>query len=241
MADVVEHETKRQRTAEDEEPAAAADDDSDEEPPEDDVELTTFASLVDAVRENAIKTIDVELPMAPSTPEQMKELADALEKNTSITWIAITQTQDEGEDDGIGDDMWAVFFAALGRGAAPNLTHLNLEGNEFGDDGAAALAACVRAGALSKLKHLQLNHNPMGDAGALALADCASAGGLPELKELNISNNSVEVAGATAAALKACIATGHFPKLNRMYVNEDPWSKALEAACKARDIVLRHY
>ena len=226
-------------------PAANDDDEEseeDSEEEEEEKEVKDFATLVEAICTNATKNLDGpwgscfgQLP----TLEQAKQLAGALELNTSLTRIRITDT---AEDGGIGDDVWAVLFAAFGRGATPNLKSLNLEWNELGDDAAAALAACVRAGGLSNLKYLQLNHNPMGDAGAICIADCASMGGFPELKELNISNNSVDFGcKATTEFLTACVSSGSFPKLGRMYINDDPWPKKLEEACKARKIVLRHY
>ena len=212
---------------------------------EGDEKVTDFASLVDAVRTSSITHLKgpwgdmSHLALDLPTKAQAEQLADALELNTSLTKISITDTEGVG---GINDDVWTALFAAIGRGALPNLKYLNLECNEFNDTAAAALAACVHAGGLANLQHLQLNHNPMGDAGAIAIAGCASAGGFPELKELNMSNNGVNFGRKTTRdTFTACVSAGCFPKLGRMYINDEPWPSALEEACKARKIVLRHY
>ena len=95
--------------------------------------------------------------------EQVKQLADVLIANTSVTNIYISGS--DGEGDGIGDDAWRVLLPSLGKGA-PNLKHLNLSGNAFGDGACAAIADAVSAG--GKLVRLYPNEDLLSHKGLKA-------------------------------------------------------------------------
>ena len=64
------------------------------------------------------------------------------------------------KDMGADDAAMAAFSGALGRGAAPALETLYLNGNEIGNEGARHLGDALARGAAPALKMLDLDRNP---------------------------------------------------------------------------------
>ena len=144
---------------------------------------------------------------------------------------------------GFGDAGVQALCEGLGRGAAPSLHTLVLDGfsfNKFGPAGAEALATALRRGAFPKLELLDLQGNPIGNQGVAALAaplrklpaletlflwDCCEIGdegvaslvdnlGKDDFKALDeLCIDSNKITDAGMAKLLAALDAGGLPKL----------------------------
>ena len=147
--------------------------------------------------------------------KQIALLANALQKNHSLTYLKLRENQ-------VGDAGASALAKALQNNHS--LTKLDLSSNQVGDAGASALAKALQknhsltdlnlgrnkvgdAGASALAKALQNNHsltyidlgeNQVGDAGASALANALQTN--HSLKKLNLGWNQMGAAGASALA-----------------------------------------
>jgi len=152
---------------------------------------------------------------------------------------------------GFGDAGVQALCEGLGRGAAPSLHTLVLDGfsfNKFGPAGAEALATALRRGAFPKLELLDLQGNPIGNQGVAALAsplrkrraiqtlllggcEIGNEGvaslvdnlGKDDFKALDeLCIDSNKITDAGMAKLLAALDAGGLPKLvNHMWVLKD--------------------
>ena len=81
-------------------------------------------------------------------------------------------------DNALGEVSVVALAKALGKGVAPQLQMLGLNGNELGERSAMALAAAIRApGALPSLTGLWLGGNGVGEAGRRVLDEAVQSTG----------------------------------------------------------------
>ena len=121
--------------------------------------------------------------------EGAKELAEALETNTSLTTVILS-------NNGIGD-RGAIALATALR-ANHTLKSLDLSNNGIGDRGANMLADALGTNDTLKIKSLNLGNNDIGDRGAIALA--GALGTNKTLTTLNLTANDIGEEGAIALA-----------------------------------------
>ena len=162
---------------------------------------------------------------------------------------------------GCGDAGMQALCEGLGPGAATSLRQLNLGFNQFGPVGAEAFAAALRRGAMPKLEWLGLSFNPIGSQGVAALAEslrkmpallfldlswCEIGDegvaslvanlGKDDFKALNIlflrNNKITDVGIATLARVRDAPNTNALPKLEALFLMENPASAAALQAAK---------
>jgi hypothetical protein len=104
------------------------------------------------------------------------------------------------EANGLSSVGGSALAAALHRGVAPNLTHLNLGCNGIGRDGAIELAAALALRCCPLLLSLDLHGNGVGDDGCVAIGAALAAGAVPSLDMLDLSANRIEDRGCIALA-----------------------------------------
>jgi hypothetical protein len=85
------------------------------------------------------------------------------------------------------DRASAALADALGDGACPHLTVLNLRCTGLDPLGAQRLAHAIETRALPRLEELNVEFCKIGDDGAKALAAALRTGGAPELKMADLS------------------------------------------------------
>ena len=122
------------------------------------------------------------------------ELCKSLTNNN----VAATLCMLDLEANGLSWAGGSELAAALRRGAAPELTHLNIACNSIGGNGAAALADALSCCPL--LVSLDLHGNAIGDDGCVALGAALAAGAVPSLDLLDLSANRIEDRGCAALA-----------------------------------------
>ncbi|KAG0311509.1 hypothetical protein BGZ99_010121, partial [Dissophora globulifera] len=130
------------------------------------------------------------IEMVPKSIEEkdLKELADALKINATLTTLNFTHSS-------IGDNGAQMLLEALK--ANSTLTTLNLRSNSIGLIGAQALSKLLKIN--SSLTTLHLDSNSIGDDGAQVLSTALEANSA--LTTLDLENNSIESIGARALAV----------------------------------------
>ena len=124
--------------------------------------------------------------------------------------------------DSIGDTGLSALATAVGNGALPLLTYLDLENNQIGDAGLASFAAALGSGALPLLENLTLGYNNIGDDGLIALAEALGNGSLPSLMYLYLSNNNIGDTGLSALA--TAVGNGTLPECITIPLDGNPAS-----------------
>ena len=118
---------------------------------------------------------------------EAKMLADALQSNTSLTYLNLSYNQ-------ISDEGVRVLASALRT--HPSLKRLDLQGNQISDEGVKALANGLRTN--MKLEYLSLESNQIGDDGVKALARSLQANTI--LQSLILHSNQIGNEGVKALA-----------------------------------------
>ena len=125
---------------------------------------------------------------------------------------------------GFGDTGMRALCEGLGRGAAPSILTLMLDGNKFGPAGAEALAAALHRGAMPKLDMLSFHSNPIGNQGIAALA--ATLRQRPALQQLSLAR--CEIGDEGVASLVANLGKDDFGQLEKLYLSNN---KITDAGC----------
>lgn len=104
----------------------------------------------------------------------------------------------------LGEAGMTALAGALGKGALPLLSDLNLCKSYIGDAGLEALAQVFSNGLLLCLKKLCLAGNQIGDDGITAFALALSQGGKASLQELRLGSNQIGDIGISVLASAVC-------------------------------------
>lgn len=124
--------------------------------------------------------------------DQMKNLAEALKKNTTLTALRFFLSD-------VGDEGARTLATALYVNTT--LTTLDLKSSGIGNEGAKAIAAALREN--TTIAELNLQHNDeIGDEGVIALAEAFQVN--TTLKNLNIGGRS-KIGGEGIKALTAAL------------------------------------
>lgn len=173
-----------------------------------------FEDALQDIRRNSCSQVDLGLRDLDS--EKAKELAVALEGNSSVTTLHLSYNRlgNEGVtalaqvlrgslvqtlhlvNNYIGDEGARALASALRNG---HLTELWLFKNDIGPEGAAALAASLPD---SEITQLLFSSNRIGEEGGRALLEAVSSSALSEL-DLSDNSCSGELLGQIKAVLEA--------------------------------------
>lgn len=144
------------------------------------VSVTGIRAIADSISQNGCLLVCLTLASCNIQNKGASILADALEKNTTITRLDL-------EGNRISDVGAKAIFAAVLDPPHPRLLSLNLAYNQLSDD------ALVLLGRLIRIEDLQLEGNEISDRGAL---DLAKAGmGSTSLRWLNLASNRLSFKG----------------------------------------------
>jgi len=130
-----------------------------------------------------------------------------------------------------------ILFAALGRGALPQLEYLSLAQNEIGDDGLVSLSTALASGVLANLQVFSLRGNQIGNVGLTSFSGALTSGALPALVHLDLKANQIGGAGLTS--FSEALASGVLAKLQHIYVGTKQKNHPqLKQACNRRSITI---
>lgn len=120
------------------------------------------------------------------TPQGAKLLADAFERNSSLTRVNLERNR-------ISDAGAKAIFAAVLNPPHPSLVALNMAHNRLSDN------ALLLMGPLVRIQDLQLEGNEISDAGALDIAKAVM--GSTSIQWINLSGNHLSLKGIQALRL----------------------------------------
>lgn len=115
------------------------------------------------------------------------------------------------------DGGMAALAAAVARGAAPHLAHLDVGRNSITTTGMLELVSVVAGGKLPRLQQLLLCHNAITADGVETLAKAAADGAFAALRTLDLSGNAIGDSGVTALA-RAASDDEVLPQLTELYL-----------------------